>query len=558
MKLLHLHLEDFATYKKLSYSAQEGLTLVTGDNGAGKSTIIEGLVFALYGETVRGSSPGDNCIAEVIIEGKAGFKARVHRAKKDGKTKLSLAVDDKILTGATTTETQGKINAAFGPMDRFVATTVFSREFMARFGTATDKERKALIESILGLGQFDMALATARLSLKDVSIDHAQFQGREAALIEAGTRLKMQVANLVIPLRTNTEVKAELAQIEEDEAARRAVYKKLSDAVAGANRLIQGATSVRAKLSGEREGYLRTLQTLRGKITNTMGLTACPVCLRDVDGLCKDNIKAHYDEQIAEASKAAEAIEVSLSVANDEVDELTVERSALERRVRDSNSASTSAAAYANSKLLAAELAQIDAYDSQKTRLEKEIQDVDSDILAVAHDAEACRVKIATLNAVVEVLGTRGARAMIFARSLARIEQEANRVLSKLGLGLQVGICGTTELKTGREVSAISVTVKGAGDGDYRALSSGEKARVDVGLLLGLESLLGGGLVAFDEVFDSLDAAGQEAVARYLDELGRVRQVIVITHHDELKSLFSGGARLRAVKDADGSRLDSA
>lgn len=558
MKLLHLHLEDFATYKKLSYSAQEGLTLVTGDNGAGKSTIIEGLVFALYGETVRGSSPGDNCIAEVIIEGKAGFKARVHRAKKDGKTKLSLAVDDKILTGATTTETQGKINAAFGPMDRFVATTVFSREFMARFGTATDKERKALIESILGLGQFDMALATARLSLKDVSIDHAKFQGRETTLIEAGTRLKMQVANLVIPLRTNTEVKAELAKIEDDEAARQAVYKKLTDAVAGANRLIQGATSVRAKLSGEREGYLRTLQTLRGKVTNTMGLTACPVCLRDVDGLCKDNIKAHYDEQIAEASKAAEAIEVSLSVAKDEVDELTVERSALEKRVRDSNSASTSAAAYANSKLLAAELAQIDAYDSQKTRLEKEIQDVDSDILAVAHDAEACRVKIATLNAVVEVLGTRGARAMIFARSLARIEQEANRVLSKLGLGLQVGICGTTELKTGREVSAISVTVKGAGDGDYRALSSGEKARVDVGLLLGLESLLGGGLVAFDEVFDSLDAAGQEAVARYLDELGRVRQVIVITHHDELKSLFSGGARLRAVKDADGSRLDSA
>ena len=53
-----------------------------------------------------------------------------------------------------------------------------------------------------------MALATARLSLKDVSIDHAKFQGREAALIEAGTRLKMQVANLVIPLRTNTEVKA--------------------------------------------------------------------------------------------------------------------------------------------------------------------------------------------------------------------------------------------------------------------------------------------------------------------------------------------------------------
>jgi len=179
MKLLHLHLEDFATYKKLSYPAQEGLTLVTGDNGAGKSSLIEGLVFALYGETVRGSSPGDNCIAEVIIEGKAGFKARVHRAKKDGKTKLSLAVDDKILTGATTTETQGKINAAFGPMDRFVATTVFSREFMARFGTATDKERKALIESILGLGQFDMALATARLSLKDVSIDHAKFQGRE-------------------------------------------------------------------------------------------------------------------------------------------------------------------------------------------------------------------------------------------------------------------------------------------------------------------------------------------------------------------------------------------
>ena len=79
----------------------------------------------------------------------------------------------------------------------------------------------------------------------------------------------------------------------------------------------------------------------------------------------------------------------------------------------------------------------------------------------------------------------------------------------------------------------------------YKGLSGGEKARVDVCVLLALKDLsrsVGGktvlNLSMFDEVFDSLDKTGVEDVCDLLEEQAQKEQIIVITHSKDVEDRF--------------------
>jgi len=238
-----------------------------------------------------------------------------------------------------------------------------------------------------------------------------------------------------------------------------------------------------------------------------------------------------------------------------EVEELAMEHSAL----RDKQQPQKAQALRNKLNALAAVLSEVLQAEAVRKMMQADCERIAAEAKEAGEASKVLARKVSVLNASTEVLGSRGARTLLLGRALHRLKQEANAALAALGMGLAVEVSGTSELKSGKEVAAISIEVKGAGGGNYRGLSSGERARVDVGLLLGLAELLedgGEGWVAFDEVFDSLDAPGQEAVATYLDALGQTRQVLVISHHEDLRALFPRGQVLRAARQREGSTLE--
>lgn len=62
MKPLYIRMQAFGSYQEAEIdfaSVQNGLFLITGDTGAGKTTIFDAITFALFDETSGGKRSGE-------------------------------------------------------------------------------------------------------------------------------------------------------------------------------------------------------------------------------------------------------------------------------------------------------------------------------------------------------------------------------------------------------------------------------------------------------------------------------------------------------------------
>lgn len=556
-----LVLEGFAQYETLTQALASGLSLVVGRNGAGKSTLIEGICWALYGETIRGTNPerpGVQCTAAVRWKAANGKQWQVVRKRSGGKTTLELSEGGRLHNGQTTTETQAKIEAMLGPWERFVCTRVFSREFMARFGAATDKERKALLEGILGLEQFDRALKLARedCRLQELAVASAQREVQTRG--DAVSRMRARLETMEAPARSVATLDAMLKTLRENKEAAMLAAEKLRVLAESMQRNFERASSEDGARRAVVTGLEEQLRKLEQRRARTAEQPDCPVCRRPLDQAA---LAEHFDAERAELTAQLDSAKQAAQESSAERNELAEERHAL---TQTSNAKLDEIRRCSEREVtLAQERARALAYEAERARLGSEVEEEEGRRLAAEQAALAGQQRLALIEVATDVLGLRGARTLLLGRALARMEHGANRVLGQLGYPLKVRVSGRTTQKTGKEVDAIGITLEGDGTGDdYCKLSSGERARLDVALMMGLgmvDGALAQGLLAFDEVFDSIDAEGIEPVAAFLGELSQTRQVVVISHHEELRSLFPRGDVYRASRDEGGySRLEAA
>lgn len=569
MRLLQVEVANFMLYDHAEVKPGE-LTLVTGANGAGKSCLVEAVAWALYGETIRGSSPvpgGDDdasraeavmrqdvpCQALVTFE-HAGKGYAVRRKRGAKGTALSLTIVDPRTgfkppegnqSGQTPTETQRKIDALLGPFSQFVATRVFSQEHVARFGAATDKGRKQLLEtSSPELSRFDRAstlcrkeLAAARKALAAAEMKEARADGELSSLTRQLAALPAEATLPSVEQLVDLRARADEAQARYDQLA--AAAQAAREQVATATAILLEMKNRRADLANRQAESLRRAQ-------RAADLTDCPVCLRQLGQHDHAAIAQHYQAEAAALAPALADADATFRQTEADRRDLGAEEASITAQAKE---------ARADLDARRAVLARADA-----ARQAGAGREVDRLRLADAADearrahqdaiggAQAARARVTRLEAADDALGLRGARTLMLGRLLARLQGAAGRVLGHLGSPLRVEISGTTTTAGGKEVDAVSVRINGAGGGEYRGASRGQRALVDLALLLGLAEVAGAGdgLVCFDEVFDSLDDEKVERVADYLRDLVRQgRQVLVVSHHTHLHGRFPGASHVR-------------
>ena len=166
MKLNRIEIHNFLSIKhaKIDFESYGNLVRIIGknfdtkprsSNGAGKSTIIEAVMFALFGKTVRKTN--DKSLKNYHTKGKCRVVLTVNgdtvieRIKKA--PMLSVTVGDENCTQESIQATQKYLEQILNINHHvFLASIVFGQGNTMDFLTATPEEKRAIIQNFLSVG----------------------------------------------------------------------------------------------------------------------------------------------------------------------------------------------------------------------------------------------------------------------------------------------------------------------------------------------------------------------------------------------------------------------
>lgn len=408
MKPLRLVMSAFGPYAdtvELPFSdlGDEGLYLICGDTGAGKTTIFDAIAFALFGET-SGTTRGVKSLrsdfaepdADTYVELEFAYRDEIYRirrtpihmrAKKRGEgwTTVNPTVEIEMPDGTVI----AKVNEANAAIEKLLGVdrNQFSQIAMIAQGefrhllTSTTKERSAIFRKLFGteyLARFQEDLAKRRSKLQsdydalkrttDALADQADFGDATARSLERQSRraegtlstellcdlVAAQIAEDKAALSLN-EAKIADARAIRDEASRRAALAKEAgnarermrqaelQMAAGAEKLAQARKALAAEIEKEPE---------REKIEKT--LAAQEAALEGYARLRKSELS------LANAQRNADTAQHALDKANRSHDEIET-RVESARRALDACEGAEAALARAQAALQKAEAARMEA-----------------------------------------------------------------------------------------------------------------------------------------------------------------------------------------------------
>lgn len=182
--------------------------VLTGRNGAGKSAILDGITFALWGESRAAGAQvvriGEAEASVELVFDLAGVEYTVRRRRSTSKhvpTSLEFFAGTAPLTKGGVRETQAAINATLRmDYETFVSSAFLAQGKSDVFTAATPKTRKELLGEILGLRQYDTLAAAAREAAK-------MAQARADGMDAQRARLDASVEALPAAIDRLTEVR---------------------------------------------------------------------------------------------------------------------------------------------------------------------------------------------------------------------------------------------------------------------------------------------------------------------------------------------------------------
>ncbi len=166
---------DFFSYKKMAFSVEEGVTLVTGEsrdfksNGAGKSTIFEAIYWALFGHTTKNVAAGeeirrgaDSCMVHLVLQVGEDLVS-IRRARGKRNAELEVDINKEPILGASVSEVNKALLAYLGISEDIYRTlSYYSQEDVMLFSRSTDGQRKEILADLCGLSAYKAARAVAK------------------------------------------------------------------------------------------------------------------------------------------------------------------------------------------------------------------------------------------------------------------------------------------------------------------------------------------------------------------------------------------------------------
>ena len=189
-----------------------GIWYLEGSNGAGKSTVLESIVWCYFGEQIRSDVKVDDVINDVVgkntrvvIKHTNGYVIERFRKHTTLGSSGFIVYKDGVrldeFEKAAGASAQSMLNELIGiDYSTMIKSYILGQNITANFITAGEKPRREMIEGMLGLEKFDLYLEKVRTMKKDLI---AQFTTQEeiqkirnAASLEYAQKITEMSVNL--------------------------------------------------------------------------------------------------------------------------------------------------------------------------------------------------------------------------------------------------------------------------------------------------------------------------------------------------------------------------
>ena len=620
MKIGPVILHNVGPFEHVEFDlSKPGLTGVEGvmhdrpgctSNGSGKSYLVEGVSWVCFDRFMRdrygkddvirlqfrpkgggelelvtdaggrpARPPGGSYGIVHVVGGEVPIRIERYRGHPQEGNKARLIIDGEDVTRGRDSMTNSAIEDALGMDFRaFTSSIAFGvREDVASFFSATDSERKLILDKLLGMELYAAAQTRARNRLRAVSTELAEgeqmrstlagrveeqeralatMQGdEEGDLMFRWRRARMRVI-LAQLQRERVEGSVSEAQLgveaeEEKASGAQAAHEEALEAHRQDRRTLEEKRRDKAEERGARASDGQRAQEAVDRWSRLKG--RCPTC----EQVVPRSLVAHStrsaivqrDEAkdgVAAIRRAEESLGASLRALREplppDLPELAAARRQLqewreELRAWEGNVEGLETAAVAARREFERAEGQRAAIEERITNLRESLEVVEGE--DVEKQAEADRLEFW-----VEGFGPGGLRSFLIENEIPEINRVATRYAQRLlGKGTTVRLSATRQLKGGgaREELEVAAVVPGCTI-TYAGASKGLRKRLDLALLLAFREIVGRRFAKSfdqlfaDELFDGLDDAGEESVVELLREISATCPVMLVTHSDVLKA----------------------
>ena len=542
------------------YLDRSPTTLIVGENGAGKSTVLDALCFTLFGKPFRAinkpqlvnSINEKNMVAEVEFSiGSKNYKI-VRGAKPNV---FEIYLNDVMLNqDAAARDYQKYLEEQVLKLNykSFTQIVILGSASFTPFMQLPTAHRREVIEDLLDINIFTTMNTVLKEKANDVKVKITEVDGK----IEVGkSRVRVQ-QDYIKTLEEDkqkkvedvqkriSEANTEISQLSsnvEDEGKQESDLKStISDANEKRNAR-QEMGSLLRKLS-------ERIKTQEKSIEFYNDHDVCPTCSQSLDDTFKSTAKETHTHKIEEIEEAIQSLNNQLQSVSDRLEEID----AIEEKISQhkSNIITLNTKIIANQQYIQKLNAELDTESTERGNIDEEkaaLKSIAKEVVEYANQKTSLVEDRHYLDIAGLLLKDTGIKTTIIKQYLPVINKLVNKYLQAMDFFV------TFELD---EAFNEKIKSRHRDEFSYASFSEGEKAKIDLALLFTwrtiakMKNSTSTNLLMLDEVFDgSLDINGTDFVMTILNTLGDDSNVFIISHKDALFDKFRAVIKFEKYQD---------
>lgn len=558
MKIKNLKVKNILSIEEAHVEfGESGLVLVEGfdydtgrANGAGKSAIFNALSYALYDKVPRKITK-----SEIMRKGAKQASAEVTVITKDGEYTVSRSRPTGVTYakgGVSLDISQEEFEAALGiNYDQFLTTMYNAQDSQDRFIFLNDRDKKEFLLKIMNLGNFN-------LYKKNITDKVSLLETEKKILQTKLDGFKNSIAIYKTQIVNPQDIKEKISQIDNDilfykdkikqlEAVSEPDFSKYAD--------VENKVAQEMQKISNSKFMLQRLRANYDSVSNLKPDTNCPSCnveliITDKQvHICDDSSKEETLKDLAKQINELESCVIKENEYNNIKNKITLKK---QEDFKEYNTAQASIGQYKNS---------ITFKTREKETLEDQVLKNDdikksaNEIILQAKDVQS-RIseiddEVQLLNTVGQFFDPTGAPAYIMDSIIDSFNDSVtdyiNHIWPNASYSLQTYKENKDKTITSKFSEILMINGKQTSIG---SLSGGELRALSLAIDFSMVDILSGKFsidlnpIILDEPFNGLDGAGKELVIELLEKLANEKEIWVVDHASEAKSLFSRTIRV--------------